>query len=108
MKKQKVVKRLLLESSLLNKGDYFKQYSILNSLLKKYPNENFWTVVNFEKKLKSLYYLKTPIGKQTLQRKYNEFAYSPPKEVKHKIGKKEGKDFNPTRKPSTIRKFLSE
>jgi hypothetical protein len=108
MKKQKVVKRLLFESSLQNKGDYFKQYSILNSLLKKYPNENFWTVVSFEKKLKSLYYLKTPVGKKALKRKYNEFAYTPPAEVKYKIGEKTGKDFKPDAAPTTIRKFLSE
>jgi len=108
MKKQKVVKRLLLESSLKNKGDYFKQYSILNSLIKKYPNENFWTVVSFGEKLKSLYYFKTAAGKQTLERKYNEFTYCPPEEVKYKIGNKAGKDFLPTAKPSTIRKFLSE
>lgn len=108
MKKQKLVKRLLLESSLQNKGDYFKQYSILNSLLKKYPDKNFWAVVSFKRALKSLYYFKTREGAQLLKQKYNEFTYAPPKEVKYEIGKKTGKDFVPKNKPTTIRGFLSE
>lgn len=109
MKKKKVVQRLLEEASLKNRQDYFKQYAILKSLLKKYDNEDFWAVVNFDEKLKSLYYLKTPYGKKVLEKKYKEFNYKPKgKDIKYRLAEKSGEDKVSHKNRKTIREFLNE
>ena len=109
MNKRKVVQRLLVESSLSNRQDYFKQYAILKSLLKKYDNEDFWSVVNFGEKLKSLYYLKTSYGKKMHEQKYKEFHYRPKgKDIEYKLSGKSGKDEIRTKNKKTIREFLNE
>ena len=109
MNKRKVVQRLLVESSLSNRQDYFKQYAILKSLLKKYENESFWSVVNFGERLKSLYFLKTAYGKKLLDAKYKEFMYKPRGEdVKYKLSKKSGKDVIKNKAKKTTRGFLNE
>jgi len=109
MKKRQVVQRLLLSTSLETQKDYLKQYSIFNSLLKTYPNENFWSVVNFGKKLKSLYYLKTEYGKKMLNQKYKEFSYRPQdKTVKYKLSSKLGHDRVTKPATTTARRFLNE
>ena len=109
MNKRKVVQRLLLESSLSNRQDYFKQYAILKSLLKKYDNENFWSVVNFGQKLKSLYFLKTPHGKKVLNEKYKEFTYKPRgKDIRYKLIEKSGEDIIKEKNKTTTRAFLNE
>ena len=109
MNKRKVVQRLLVESSLSNRQDYFKQYAILKSLLKKYENEHFWSVVNFGERLKSLYFLKTTYGKKLLEEKYKEFIYKPRGEdIQYKLSKKSGKDIIKNRMRRTTRGFLNE
>ncbi|MBN86803.1 MAG: hypothetical protein CL885_04700 [Dehalococcoidia bacterium] len=109
MKKKIVVQRLLMEGALKTQKDYLKQYSILNSLLKTYPNENFWAVVNFGKRLKSLYYLKTEQGKKMLNKKYQEFTYRP-KDLtkKYTISQKTGEDKITKQAATTTRRFLND
>jgi hypothetical protein len=109
MKKRQVIQRLLLKDSLKTQKDFLKQHSIFNSLLKTYQNENFWSVVNFGKKLKSLYYLKTDYGKKMLNEKYKEFCYKPKdKSVKYKLSAKVGDDKVIKPAASTARRFLNE
>ena len=109
MKKKKIIERLLLESSLLTRSDYFKQYAILRTLVKKYPNENFWSVVNFGGKLKSLYFLKTEIGQNKIDRKYKEFKYKPKGSDKNiTLGKKKGKDTFSMKTKQTVKDFLND
>jgi len=107
--KRKVVQRLLVESSLSNRQDYFKQYAILKSLLKQYENEDFWSVVNFGERLKSLYFFKTGYGKKLLDRKYKEFLYKPKrKDREYKLSRKSGKDTVHSKSKTTTRGFLHE
>jgi hypothetical protein len=107
--KKKVLERLLPKSSLKSQRDYFKQYSIFNSLLKTYSNENFWSVVNFGTNLTSLYFLKTPFGGNLLLKKYKEFCYKPAvKDRKYSLGEKTGKDFTNQTTKKTTRNFLNE
>ena len=107
MNKKKVLERLLPKSSLNSRGDYFKQYAILNSLLKKYDNENFWSVVSFGNNLTSLYFLKTPFGGELLVQKYKEFCYKPArKDYKYSLGEKSGEDISIPAANKTTRNFL--
>jgi hypothetical protein len=109
MKKRQIIKRLLSEDSLKTQKDFLKQHSIFNSLLKTYQNENFWAVVNFGEKLKSLYYLKTDYGKKMLNKKYKEFCYRPEdRTVKYKLSSKIGDDIITASAVTTARRFLNE
>jgi hypothetical protein len=109
VKKKKVIERLLLESSLSTKSDYFKQYAILRKLLEAYPDQNFWNVVNFGRKLKSLYFFKIRPGKQEIEAKYKEFKYQPKgKDIKLTLGKKYGSDKYSSKKIQTIKNFLND
>ena len=107
LSKKKVVTRLLEEDSLQNQRDFFKQYAILNSLIKKYPDENFWSVVSFGKKIKSLYYFKTKDGSKILLKKYKEFKYKPKfSDQNFELGEKFGKDITKKTKTKNLRNFL--
>ena len=107
LSKKKTVSRLLEHSSLESQKDFFKQYAILNSLLKKYPDENFWSVVSFNQKLKSLYFLKTKEGALILNKKYKEFKYKPKfTDSNLRLGDKFGKDIETKTKNKNLRNFL--
>ncbi len=107
MKKKKVVERILEEGSVSSRSDYFKQYSILNFLLKTFPDENFWSVVEFKEKITSLYFFRTPHGHKLLTNKYKEFKYKPKTKKPPEIFDKSfGKDKNLISNKKTIRDFL--
>ena len=107
MKKKKVVERILEEGAISGKSGYFKQYSILNFLLKSFPNENFWNVVEFEEPITSLYFFRTPHGHKLLTAKYKEFTYKPKNKKPPEIFDKSfGEDKNLTSNKKTIRNFL--
>lgn len=110
MKKKEIIQRLLIKESLNGKQDYIKQYSILNSLLKKYSKPKFWDWFKIHKKVKSLYFFKTDHGKKILEKKYKEFCQSPANQYnEYKLGRKSGGKvpYKPIIK-KTIRRFLSE
>ena len=107
--RRKIVKRLLEEDSLRSKTDYFKQYAILKSLEKKYPNENFWTVFKLDKKLTSLYYFKTPYGANILKKRYKEFLYKPSKTDKvFNLKQHTSEDIISRKTTRTVKDFLND
>lgn len=107
LKKKKVVERILEEGSVSGRSGYFKQYSILNFLLKSFPDENFWSAVKFEEPITSLYFFRTAYGHKLLSAKYKEFTYKPKNKKPPKIFDKTfGKDKNLTKDKKTTRNFL--
>ena len=107
MKKKKVVERILKDGSVKTRSDFFKQYSILNFLLKTFPNEDFWNSVTFKEEVTSLYFFRTPHGHKLLKAKYKEFKYKPKQKKPPKtFDKPFGKDKNLTTSNKTIRNFL--
>jgi len=107
LKKKKVVERLLEEGSINGRSGYFKQYSILNFLLKSFPDENFWNVVEFESPITSLYFFRTPQGHKLLSAKYKEFMYKPKSQKPPEtFDKSFGEDKNLILNKKTIRNFL--
>lgn len=107
LKKKKVVERILEEGSVTTRSGFFKQYSILNFLLKTFPDENFWSTVTFKEKLTSLYFFRTPHGHKLLSAKYKEFKYKPKQKKPPKtFDKSFGKDKNLTTTNKTTRDFL--
>ena len=83
-----------------------REMKIMKSLLAKYPNEEFWLNLSFKWPLNSLAFLKSGRGSQELEKKYNEYRYTPPDlETPPDLGdKKVGKD----KKITKGRMFLDE
>lgn len=107
MKKKKVVERILKDGSVKTRSDFFKQYSILNFLLKTFPDEDFWNSVTFKEELTSLYFFRMPHGHKLLKDKYKEFKYRPKQKNPPKtFDKSFGKDKNLVANKKTTRDFL--
>ena len=108
MNKKTVLQRILLEESLKTKTDYIKQYKMLAALIKKMPNEDFWSTVSFPEKLKTLFFLKTKYGKKLLDKKYKAFNRRIPPPKRYNLHKKTGEDKVFKKRPKTVRDFLKE
>ena len=50
-----------------------KECKILKSVLKEFPNKEFWEKVTFEKKFQSLATILGDVGKVFVKRKYSEY-----------------------------------
>ncbi len=81
---------------------------MLGALIKKMPNENFWSTVVFPEKLKTLYFLKTKYGKKLLEKKYKAFNRRIPPPKVYNLSEKTGEDMVYTLKAKTVRGFLKE
>ena len=83
-----------------------REMKLMNSLWARYPDEEFWLNLTLPWTLNSLAFLKSGRGSQELERKYNEYTYTPPDlEKPTELGdKKVGKD----KKITKGRIFLDE
>lgn len=108
MKKKAIIQRLLVEDSLKTKTDYIKQYKMLADLLKKFPNEDFWSSLRFPKKIKTLYYLKSKGGLKDLKKRYRSFHRRIRAPKTYNLGIKIGEDATITNTKQTVRNFLKE
>lgn len=107
MKKKKVVERIIGKNNLKGRSEYFKQYSILNFLLKEFPDPNFWNAVSFKEDISSLYFFRTTYGRKLLIAKYKEFKFKPKQKNPPKIFDKAfGESKILDEKKKTIRQFL--
>ncbi len=81
------------------------QFRLLNSLLKKFPNPEFWDQLIVDKvDCLTLYAGEDANG---IADKYKKFIFQPElKNPKINIGEKVGEDYNITVKPKTIKEFL--
>lgn len=81
------------------------QFRLLNSLLKKFPNPEFWDQLVVDKvDCLTLYAGEDANG---IADKYKKFIFQPElKNPEINIGEKAGEDYNITVKPKTIKDFL--
>lgn len=81
------------------------QFRLLNSLLKKFPNPEFWDQLVVDKvDCLTLYAGEDANG---IADKYKRFIFQPElKNPEINIGEKAGQDYNITTKPKTIKDFL--
>jgi len=81
------------------------QFRLLNSLLKKFPNPEFWDQLVVDKvDCLTLYAGEDANG---IADKYKKFIFQPElKNPQINIGEKAGEDYNITTKPKTIKDFL--
>lgn len=80
---------------------------LLNDLLTKRPNIDFWSKVRFPDKYDSLAYLLSEWGESMLRNKYNEFTYKPKKIKAPEISdQKFGEDAVITKTRKTVKDFF--
>jgi len=79
---QKLIERLVVcphpnsPSAELN-AFWGREMKILKSVLKEFPDKEFWDKARFETKFKSLATVLGDVGKIFIKRKYSEFHYKP-------------------------------
>jgi hypothetical protein len=86
-----------------------REMKILKSVLKEFPDKEFWQKVEFDKKFKSLATVLGDIGKIFVKRRYGEFHYKP-KIIKTPeiYDEKFGKDLDIEKKKRSIKDYFNE
>lgn len=90
--KKIIVERLVDVPAQGKRPFWAREMTLLNRLLERWPQLDFWKKVNLGEKIPSLAYLLTDIGTDRITRKYNEFNFEirPPKT--YPLGSKIGED----------------
>ena len=105
MNKRKLIYKLVEVPKKADKAFWGKEFKLLNSLLLKFPDTNFWEKATILKVPSLAIYLSTELTE--LDRKYKMFNFQPElKNIKFQLGEKAGQDYNITVKPRTIKDFL--
>lgn len=107
LNKKEIVLRLITPPKSIKGPFWSREYKILNDLMALFPDENFWSKVNFDRGWDSLLIFKSEYGLSLLKKKYKQFHYKPPEYKKIELTKKSGCDKIIDKKPKTIRDFLS-
>ena len=82
---------------------------ILKSVLKEFPNKEFWQKVEFGKKFKSLATALGDVGKIFIKRKYSEFHYKPRiLKMPEIYDNKFGEDLDIEKKKRSIKDYFNE
>ena len=86
-----------------------REMKILKSVLKEFPNKDFWEKVTFDTKFKSLATVLGDVGKIFIKRKYSEFHYKPkiidmPKIYEEKFGE----DLEIEKKKRSVKDYFNE
>lgn len=106
MNKQKVIEKIINQDLPKNSKNYFKQVSILKSLIKDYPEPLFWHNASFGDKISSLFFFKTEDGARLLDLKYKEYLKHGAKQKTLKFNW--GDDREVEIKTKTTKSFLNE
>ena len=102
----KVLYSLLLNPKEKNPVEMKKEAGMLVNLVKKYPNQKFWSKIEFDYKVRSLAHFFTQEGDQEVKKMYTEYNYQPPKKKEAKEIGKSGRDYDIIKKPKNIREWL--
>lgn len=106
MNKRKIIERLISKDLISSSQAYFKQVSILKSLVKLYPEELFWSSVTFDFEITSLFFFKTNKGANILSLKYRNYMQEEAKQGV--LSFSWGEDKQTQKKPKNIKDFLNE
>ena len=105
MNKKQILSKILNSPSYKNPAFWKKQYRLLNALLKKFPDLEFWKSLNVNKVNCLTLYCGENLYE--LQELYKKFIFQPEfKNPEINIGEKVGEDYNKTNKPRNIKQFL--
>ena len=104
--KKKIIERLVDVPEKGKRPLWAREMTLLNRLLTRWPDLDFWGKVRFREKFPTLAYLLTEIGVGNVRRKYNEFTFDIPPSKTYNLGDKVGEDPSNSRKPKSLKNFL--
>ncbi len=83
--------------------------TLLNRFLEEFPDQCFWSVVDFYQKFDSFAILASPNWKNFVRKKYLDYNYVVPEYNAPKLEEQKiGQDANIKRRKKTISDFLSD
>lgn len=105
--KRECIKKIVIEPKTQKRIFWAREMKMLNELIDKFPNLDFWKRASFQK-VPSLSHFKSTYGLEKISKMYREFNYVIPTKKDIILGKKTGKDKILSKKPKTIRQFIDE
>ena len=106
--KKKIIERLVDVPVKGKRPFWAREMTLLNRLLDRWPDIDFWLKVSFGEKFPSLAYLLTYIGVKKARRKYNEFSFDIPQSKTYNLGDKIGDDPPSQFSPRSLKDFLND
>ena len=106
--KKKIVERLVDVPKAGRRPFWAREMTLLNRLLDRWPDLDFWSKVRFREKFPSLAYLLTKIGIGNVIRKYNEFTFDIPESKAYNLGDKHGEDAKIKHRNKFVKDFLND
>ena len=106
--KKNIVDRLVDVPTKGKRPFWAREMTLLNRLLKRWPQLDFWKKVNLGEKAPSLAYFLTDIGVDRITRKYNEFNFEIPPPKAYPLGSKIGEDTPITHSCKTVSQFFKK
>ena len=107
LNKKNFIKKFVKETSSII---WPREMKIVNSLIKIFPNEEFWNSLDLKFKLNSLCWFLSDDGRKFLNTEYKKFLFEPEKpasfELKNNNIAFEGKIGETVQAPMTVREFL--
>lgn len=108
LNKKQIIERLVKVPEKGKRPFWAREMKLLNDLLARRPNMEFWSKIRFPDKYDSLAYLLSEWGESMLRNKYNEFTYKPPKyEAPEIADHKFGEDAKITKTRKTVKDFFN-
>lgn len=107
LNKKQIVLNLITPPKNIKGAYWSREYKILNKLMAKFPNEDFWQKISFDNDWDSLLIFQSEYGLSLLETRYKQYHHKIPKQPKIELTNKVGCDKIIVRKPKTIRSFLS-
>lgn len=105
--KKDVISRLVNLPTSNKRAFWGRELKSLNELIKLYPKEDFWKVVELPQKLDSIILLRSGYYATVIKNLYNRFNFVIKKPKKITLGEKAGEDYTPKTETKTLKDFLS-
>jgi len=106
--KKHIIERLVEVPTTSKRPFWAREMTLLNRLVERWPNIDFWNKVTFREKFPSLAYLLTDIGVNNVKRKYNEFNFEIKPLPTYNLGDKIGEDRQIVKTNQSLRNFLND
>ena len=109
LNKRQIIQRHINEPKTNKRAFWKKEMTLLNRFLEEFPDQCFWSVVDFYQKFDSFAILASPNWKNFVRKKYLDYNYVVPKYNAPELEEQKiGQDANIKRRKKTISDFLSD
>jgi len=107
MNKRELLRKLVKVPENVHRSFWAKEFRILNSLLKKFPDIKFWEKLDVEKVSSLTLYAGEDVF--SIEERYKKYSFKPPiTNDDFTLGEKSGKDYKNPNKKKTLKQFLNE